>query len=380
MNASPKLLFLVAEDWYFCSHRLPLAVAAQKSGYDVAVITRVTSHGEVIRNAGIRVIPLKRLRRASMNPLRELMTIWEIFSIYSKERPALVHHVALKPVLYGTLSARLAGVKSVINAMAGLGFVFSSSRRFARIIRPILIQLFRLLLNRQNAHLIVQNADDMKLLLDHGISEDNRTHLIRGAGVDMLSYYPSPIPTGVPLIMLASRMLWDKGVGEFVAAAGILKSKGLNVRFVLVGDTDQENPTAIPRLQLEQWHADQLVEWWGYRDDMAALLPQAHIFCLPSFYGEGIPKVLIEAAACARPIVTTDMPGCRDMVKDGLNGYIVPPRNVGALVEALAKLIGNYEACSQMGIAGRKLAESEFDVRRIISETLRVYEYLEPIS
>lgn len=379
MQTKPILLFLVAEDWYFCSHRLPLAVAAQKSGYDVAVITRVTAHGDVIRDAGIRVIPLKYLRRASMNPFRELMAIWEIFNIYRKERPALVHHVALKPVLYGTLSARLAGVAGVINAMAGLGFVFSSNRRFARVIRPILIQLFRFLLNRQNAHLIVQNADDMKLLLDHGISDINRTHLIRGAGVDMLSYSPSPIESDVPLVMLASRMLWDKGVGEFVTAASILKSKGVNARFVLVGDTDVENPTAIPRRQLEQWHADNVVEWWGYRADMAAILPQAHVFCLPSFYGEGIPKVLIEAAACARPIVTTNMPGCREMVQDGVNGYLVPPRDVDALVNALAKLVGEIESCARMGFSGRQIAEAEFDVQRIVAETLQVYEYLNPI-
>jgi len=380
MQKKPTLLFLVAEDWYFCSHRLPLAVAAQKSGYDVAVITRVTAHGDVIREAGIRVIPLKYLRRASMNPFRELMAIWEIFSIYRKERPALVHHVALKPVLYGTLSARLARVAGVINAMAGLGFVFSSNRRFARLIRPILIQLFRFLLNRQNAHLIVQNADDMTLLLDHGISDINRTHLIRGAGVDMVSYSPSPIASDVPLIMLASRLLWDKGVGEFVAAAKILKSKGVNARFVLVGDTDAENPTAIPRRQLEQWHADNVVEWWGYRDDMAAILPQAHIFCLPSFYGEGIPKVLIEAAACARPIITTNMPGCREMVQDRVNGYVVPPRDVDALVNALSELVGERESCARMGLAGRQMAEAEFDVQRIIQETLQVYKKLRTLA
>ena len=380
MRKKPKLLFLVTEDWYFCSHRLPLAVAAQKSGYEVAVMTRVTSHSEVITNAGIRVIPLKCLHRSSMNPFSEFLAIQEILAIYKKERPRLVHHVALKPVLYGSLVAWLSGVPGVINAMAGLGFVFSSQRNVARFVRPILILVFRLLLNRKNFHLIVQNPDDMKLLLDHGISDANRTHLIRGAGVDMASYRPSPIARDRPLVMLASRMLWDKGVGEFVEAAKILKSRGEQARFVLVGDTDIENPTAIPRRQLELWQADRVVEWWGHRNDMAAILPQAHVFCLPSFYGEGIPKVLIEAAACARPIVTTDMPGCRDIVQDGINGFLVPPRNVNALVDALSRLINDHEACSRMGNAGRKMVEGEFYLGRVISETLQVYQYLCPME
>lgn len=368
-----KLLFLVAEDWYFCSHRLPLAVAAQRCGYEVVVATRVGRHGAVIEGSGLQLVPLVRLKRSSLNPFSEILAILELASIYRRERPSLVHHVALKPVVYGTLAARLAGVPGTVNALAGLGFVFSSRKFFARSLRPLLILVFRLLLGSSRGRLIVQNSADLATIAQKGIVPSERIRLIRSAGVDLEHYAPRPIGEGVPLVMLAARMLWDKGVGEFVEAARALKDKGVAARFVLVGDTDTENPAAIPREQLAKWHADGIIEWWGYRDDMPQVLSQAQVVCLPSFYGEGIPKVLVEAMACGRPIVTTDMPGCRDLVKEGKNGALVPPRDADALAAALTTLLADRAACTKMGLAGRQMAEAEFSVHRIISETLAVY-------
>lgn len=371
-----KLIYLVAEDWYFVSHRLQLAVAARDAGYEVIVATRVTRHGGVVEAAGLRLVPLARLRRSSLNPFAELFALWELIRLYRKERPTLVHHVALKPVIYGSIAARMAHVAGTVNAMAGLGFVFSSRRFLARALKPLLARVFRMLFNTPKGRLIVQNTDDQRVMIDGGIVEPAYIRLIRSAGVDLERYKSAKLGEGTPVVVLASRMLWDKGVGEFVEAARQIKAKGLDVRFVLVGDTDSENPTAISRQQLTEWNDSGVVEWWGYRDDMPEVLTQAHVVCLPTFYGEGIPKVLIEAMACARPIVTTDMPGCRELVQEGVNGHLVPPRDATALAAALEGLLADRAACERMGMNGRLVAEAEFSVTRIIAETLGVYREL----
>ncbi|HYD34253.1 MAG TPA: glycosyltransferase family 4 protein [Methylophilaceae bacterium] len=375
MPSAPKILYLVTEDWYFCSHRLPLAIAAAKSGYDVVVATRVNQHQRVIERAGLRVIPLRRLKRESMNPLRELSAMWELIKIYRQERPSLVHHVALKPVLYGTLAARIARIPGIVNALGGLGFVFASQRALARLLKIPFTMLFKWLLNTPNCLVIVQNQDDVKVLKGLSISTDH-IRLIRGAGVDLDSYCLCPINSSPPSVVLASRMLWDKGVGEFVEAARKLRSQGVNAKFILAGDTDPHNPTAIPVPQLKVWDDEGFIEWLGYSNDMPQVLSEANIVCLPSYY-EGLPKVLIEAMACGRPIVTTDVPGCRELVNPEVNGILVPPRDVDALADALNRLINDKELCSKMGHEGRKMAESEFAQPKIIQETLTVYTELQ---
>lgn len=371
-----KLLFVVTEDWYFVSHRLPLAIAAREAGYEVVVATRVARHGLAIERAGLRLIPLKCLRRASLNPFQELSAVMELVAIYRHEHPTLVHHVALKPVIYGSIAAWVAGVPGMVNALAGLGFVFSSRTIFAQVLRPMLVLIFRLLLNNPSGRVIAQNRDDLRVLTEKNIVSPGYVRLIRSAGVDLDRYSARPLGEGMPLAILASRMLWDKGVGEFVGAARRLKGQGIEARFILVGDTDAENPTAISRQQLAEWQAEGVVEWWGYREDMPEVLAQAQVVCLPSFYGEGIPKVLIEAMACARPIITTDTPGCRELVREDENGYIVPPRDINALACSLARLLKNHAACASMGMVGRQITEAEFSVYCIISETLDVYREL----
>lgn len=367
MNARPKLLFVVTEDWYFVSHRLPLAVAAQAAGFEVAVATRAGRQADVIRNAGIRLIPFALSRRGG-NPLAEVMALWRL---YRREKPDLVHHVALKPVLFGALAAWLARVPAQVNAVAGLGWLFTSSGRVVRLVRPVLRGMLARLLNQPHSLTIVQNPEDKALLERSGVPAA-RLRLIRGAGVDVQIFYSVMPPPGPVCIVLVARMLWDKGVGEFVEAARRLTETGVNARFVLVGDPDPANPASVPESTLRGWHGQHGMEWWGRRDDMPAVLQAAHIACLPS-YREGLPKSLLEAAACGLPIVTTDAPGCREVVRDGVNGLLVPVRDAEALAAALEKLIGNAELRRRMGGQSRVRAETEFGQEIVIAQTLAVY-------
>ena len=370
----PKLLYFITEDWYFCSHRLPLALAAQVAGYDVAVVTRVNEHGEAIRRAGIRLIPFN-LSRQSMNPLSEMAVLARLAVIYRKERPDLVHHVAMKPVLYGSLAARLSGVPYVVNALAGMGYVFSSDQLMSRLLRPAIGKAFRMLLSSGRSRLILQNTDDCDLFVRKRYINEDRIRLIRGSGVDTAVFSPTPEPAGISLVMLTSRMLWDKGIKEFVEAARQLKTRGVEARFVLVGDSDPHNPSAIPNEQLTAWQEEGVIEWWGRRDDMPAVLAQAHIVCLPS-YREGLPKVLLEAASCGRPIIATDTPGCREVVRNGENGLLVPVRSTVELSDAIQSLIENPELRQKMGVRGREIAMNEFPVGKVVAETMMVYREL----
>ncbi len=368
---SRRLLYLITEDWYFCSHRLPLARAARAAGYEVSVATRVTDHGDDIRDAGLDLIPLE-LSRRSQNPMRELAAVAQIATIYRRVEPHIVHHVAAKPVLYGSIAARITGVPAIVNALAGLGYLFSSNERKARLLRPLVETAYRTLLNRPNSRLIVQNPDDLALLQARGIADPTRTAMIRGSGVDMSKFSVVPEPGGVPLVVLPARMLVDKGVVEFVEAARRLRARGIAARFALVGEPDPENPASVAPTLLRQWVADGIVEWWGWRDDMANVFRECHIVCLPS-YREGLPKALIEAAACARPVVTCDVPGCREIVIDGHNGLSVPARDSRALANALARLLSDSTLRREMGQRGRHLAEAEFSIETVIAQTLSLY-------
>ncbi|MGB8276177.1 MAG: glycosyltransferase family 4 protein [Alphaproteobacteria bacterium] len=371
----PKLLYLVTEDWYFCSHRLPIARAARLSGFDVAVATRVRDHGEAIRGEGFRLVPLARLSRRSLNPLRELAALFEIVRVYRRERPDIVHHVALKPVLYGSLAARIAGVPRVVNALTGMGYVFVSRDPTARLLRLVVGLLFRFVLGHGRNRLVLQNPDDARMLIGAGVVDESRVAVIRGSGVDTTRFSPAPPPSGTPVAILVSRMLWDKGVGETVAAARLLHQRGVPLRVVLVGDTDPENPAAIPAEQLRAWRDEHAVEWLGHRSDVPALLRAAHIAVLPS-YREGLPKSLLEAAACGLPLVASDVPGCREIARHGENGILVPPRTEAALADALERLARDPELRAVMGRRGRELAERHFSEGAVAAETLAVYREL----
>ena len=375
-EARRRILYFATEDWVFCLHRLPLACAALRAGYDVAVVTRVRNHGDRITAAGLRLIPLN-MARGGMHPWRELRTLLELWRIYRAERPDIVHHVAVKPVLYGSFIAALTGVRATVNALTGMGFLFTSNRRLARLLRPAVEIALRILFNRSGSRVIFQNADDLRTLTRAGIVRPGTTRLIRGSGVDTIAFTPSPEPPGTPLVVLPARLLWDKGVGEFVAAARLLKQQGMQARFALVGDRDPENPAAVPQATLDAWRAEGVVELWGWRDDMAQVYRDCHVACLPS-YREGLPKALLEAAACGRPLVSCDVEGCREAVIHGSNGLLVPVSDAAALAASLKQLIENPAQRAAFGRTARDIVVAEFSLDTVIEQTLALYRELLP--
>jgi len=365
----PRLLFVVTEDWYFCSHRLAMAQAAQAAGYDVGVVTRVRDHGDLIQDAGLRLIPFENAR-SGLNPLTELATLMRLVRVYRRERPDIVHHVAIKPVLYGSIAARLTKVGRVVNALAGLGWLSAKDTSLSRWLRPVVRALMARLL--RSGRTIVQNRDDAFRLAQLGVPPSQITH-IPGSGVDLTVFRPGPEPTGVPVVVFLARLLWDKGIGEFVEAARILREQGTAATFVLAGDPDLANASAVPKGTMAEWVREGIVSHLGWVRDVPALLTASHIVCLPSFYGEGIPKSLIEAAAAGRPIVTTDMPGCREIVHHEDNGLLVPARDPQTLAAALKRLLVSPELRRKMGARGRARAEAEYGLEHVIQQTLAVY-------
>lgn len=373
---APRLLFFVTEDWYFCSHRLPVAIAAKQAGFDVWVLTREMAHGEIIRNAGLNLFHIA-LTRGGHHPLAELAVLVRAVRAYREIRPDIVHHVAMKPVIYGSIAARITGVAGMVNALGGLGYMFTSKDTVARLLRPLAEFWLRIGLRRKAGVTLLQNPDDLALLCKHGIVRREDVRLIPGSGVDTERFQPVSPPDGPVTVVLAARMLRDKGVVEFVEAARQLGGNSATARFVLVGDPDPSNPASLPDQQLRDWVAQGTVEWWGWREDMAKVYQRAHIACLPS-YREGFPKSLQEAAACGLPIVTTDAPGCREVIRDGRNGILVPSRDAAALAQALGKLLASPALRSSMGRASREIAVEEFSITKIVALTLDAYRQLLP--
>ena len=369
---APKLLYLITEDWFFFSHFLDRAKAAKRLGYDVVVATRPGSGVDRFREEGFGFIPIE-INRRSVNPWAAWCSFWRIFIIYYQERPDLVHHIALKPVLLGTIAAKFAGVKAVVNAPVGMGFLFSSDSRLATLLQPLIRMFLKVVLNAKGIRVVLENHDDLTMLSQLGAISSDRAVLIRGAGVDVTSFFPQPFR-----VLLLARMLGDKGVHEFVAAAKRLRSKGVEADFLLAGEPDPGNPTTISERELRDWHTEGAVQWLGQQGDVSKIINQSHIVCLPS-YREGLPKSLIEAMACGRPIVTTDVPGCREVVRDGDNGVLVPAKSVDELAKALETLIGAPSLWASMGKRGRERAEKEFATEIVCAETGTLYRKMVPI-
>ena len=371
---SRTLLFVVNVDWFFLSHRLPIALEAMRQGYQVHIATGLTDRLDELQRNGLVVHPLA-LDRSSAglgNAWRTVLQLWQIFKAV---QPDVVHLVTIKPVLLGGLVARLAGVPAVVAAVSGLGFVFMAHGAKAVVRRWLVGGLYRVALGHHNLKVIFQNPDDRASLATLAHLPDNKVEMIRGSGVDLTQYSHTPLPLGVPVVLLAARLLADKGVREFVQAARLLKQQGVSARFCLVGSVDPANPASLADAELTQWENDRVVELWGQRLDMLAVLSSAHLVVLPS-YREGLPKVLLEAAACGRAVVTTDVPGCRDAIEPGVTGVLVPVRNAAALADALKGLINDPARCQAMGNAGRALAERAFDVRQVVAAHLRIYQEL----
>ncbi len=370
-SGQPRLLFFVSEDWYFRSHRLPLALAALEQGYEVFFVGRVTGCGDELAAKGIKVIPID-FRRGGKNILHELKIFRQLVGVYRRVRPDIVHHVAMKPVLYGSLAAKLTGGPAVVNALAGMGYLFISQDLQARILRPPVRASLKQMLSGQRSRVIVQNPEDLGFLHnDLGIAGNN-TVLIRGSGVDLTRYPANPEPPGPPRVLLASRLLKDKGVCEFVEAARMLRDGGVEARFVLAGDVDPANPASLTRDEVAAWQDEGIVEWLGWRQDMPEVMAASHIVCLPS-YREGLPKVLLEAAACARPLVATDVTGCREVVRHNDNGLLVRARDAADLAGAIGRLVHDPDLRAAMGRRARQIAEEEYSLDMVVQQTFDLY-------
>jgi glycosyltransferase involved in cell wall biosynthesis len=367
----PRLLFFITEDWYFWSHRLPIARAARDAGFEVIIATRTHQHRERIKREGFRLTPINLIRR-SKNIFREIFSILEIIKIYRREKPDIVHHVALKPVLYGSWAARISDISGVVNALAGLGVIFIEQGWKASIINRLVVFAYRLAFSAKNTIGIFQNPEDLKLFTDAGIVKSDKAVLIRGSGVDTARFLHLPEPTGIPTIVLASRMLWDKGVGEFIGAVTQLRRKGLKCHSILVGSPDSENPASIPEETIRMWHSEGVIEWKEHVEDMPEVFAKSNIVVLPS-YREGLPKVLLEAASCGRPIVATNVPGCKEIVYNNENGLLVPPHDSKSLADALMVLVEDAELRAKMGARGREIVESEFSEELVVRKTMEVY-------
>ncbi|HEX4378819.1 MAG TPA: glycosyltransferase family 4 protein [Candidatus Acidoferrum sp.] len=368
------MLFVDNDVNTFYSYRIELALAARDNGFEVHVAAPPGKAADILRAEGLRYHPIP-MTRSGLAPWKEFSTISTLFRLYRRVRPDLVHHLRLKPVLYGGLAAYGARVPAVVGLLTGLGYVFIAESRRALVMRKLVVLSCKVAFRHSNQRIVFQNPDDQGVFIQNKILPAAQTVLIKGSGVDVHTYVPTPEPEGVPVVVLASRMLRDKGVVEFVEAARELKQAGVSARFVLVGETDPGNPTAISAEQLRSWADEGVIEWWGHQSDMRKVLSQSNIVCLPSLR-EGVPKVLIEAAACGRAIVTTDAPGCREIVREGENGLLVPVRDSKALADALRLLIESVPLRTLMAAKGREIAVAEFSVERVVNETLGVYREL----
>ena len=365
-----KAILFANTDWYLYNFRLAYADYLREQGWEVVFMSPSGEHADKLKEAGYRHIPFE-FSRKGINPLQESETIRRIKEVYAEEKPDLVHHFTIKCVIYGSLAAKELGMKAIVNSITGLGSMFLSNKPHIRLIREVVKKLYKKALS--DTEVIFENPDDRALFIQMGLVSENNSTIVLGTGVDTEHFVPIEPPNSVPLTILPARMIWDKGVREFVEAACMIKDSGVEARFALVGNNDPGNPTCIPSEQLTQWQKEGNVEWWGWQDDIPTVISMSHIVCLPS-YREGLPKILLEAASCGRPIITTDVPGCREVVKEGLNGYLVPSKNVSALRDALLKLINNPEKCAEMGKASRQLAEQKFSTHIINDGIYSVYQ------
>jgi glycosyltransferase involved in cell wall biosynthesis len=368
--AMGKIVYVVNDSSFFLSHRLPTALAALENSYEVHLISNIKGNRRVIENFDIicHDIPFSR---SSFSFFNEVKVLIKMLHLYRSINPDLLCHETIKPVLYGTIVSKILPKCFVINTITGLGYVFISTKRKFIFFQKVLLKLYKFLFSSSNVHLIFENNDDADLFLKERVVNRKKFTLIKGAGVDTKKIIPSNFNEGVVTIVLVARMLWDKGVGEFVEAAKIVK-KTVDAEFILVGGVDSENPMGIENNILHDWVEEGVVKWSGYSDNVIDILRRAHIACLPS-YREGLPKSLIEAASAGLPIVTTDVPGCREVVRHNFNGLIVPARDSNSLSNALLLLIEDESMRNEMGVNSRRRAIEEFDLRIVVDSTLKLY-------
>jgi len=372
-----KILLNISEDWFFLSHFLSRALCAKKAGFEIIVCCNETTKRKIIEDHGFRFIKLP-YKRSNINPIYELYILLRFIFVLKNIKPDLVHNVALKPIIHGSLASKLMNIKSVINAPVGLGYVFISNDLKAMILRPVLKFLLINLLdshkgrNKKNK-VIFENNDDLDYFIKLKAVNSKSACVISGAGVEVDKLiYKRKKSNKIPTVVLVARMLKDKGIYEFIEAFKLLKDRKIKCRFILVGDVDPINPSSIEKSFLQSCHRDKKIEWLGWRDDVEKILLRTDILCLPS-YREGLPKSLVEGAAAGLPLITTDTVGCREVVIDGLNGFLVPIKDSKKLADAIEKLILDSCLRKTMGEESLKLAKGKFSKSIVNSLTMKVY-------
>jgi glycosyltransferase involved in cell wall biosynthesis len=375
VRALARIVLFANTTWYLFNFRLSLANALRARGNEVVLISPADRYGAALRQDGLRWEAFEFDRRG-LNPVIEASVVVRLIARYRGLRPDLVHHFTVKPVLYGSLAAFLAGRPAVVNSITGMGYLAAARDLKTRMLRLITRALYRGFLPRRRSKVIFQNQSDRDRFLEAGLVPQASTVVIPGSGVDLHRFRLTPEPEGEPVVLMASRMIWDKGAGDLVEASRMLRSRGVKARVILAGQPDAGNPGSISEGQLRDWHAEGFVEWLGHQDDMPELYARAHLVVLPTSYGEGLPRSLVEAAACGRAIVASDVPGCREAVADGISGILVKPHDAEGLANAIEALLRDPARRAAMGRKGRERAETEFSDEQIVSQTLAVYDEL----
>ena len=369
-----KLFIVVNVDWFFLSHRLPVALAARETGWDVTIVTANTGRLKDIEDKGLKVVNLP-MSRSGKNIIQELRTFLFLYRLYRHEKPDVVHHVGIKTILWGTLGAKLASVPGVVNAISGLGGFFAKEND--SVMAKVLPSVLGFAHRHENLLVIFQNQEDKKLYIENGFINENQARYIKGSGIDMNEFCYTPEPeTGKIVVLLTCRIIREKGVFVLIEAAEMLRKEDEEkTEFWIVGALD-DHPDAITKAEMDSVCDGRYIKWFGRREDIKDLLQKCHIFAFPSYYMEGLPKSLIEACAIGRPIITTDNIGCRDVVTDGKNGYLVPVKDAGTLADKIRELIDDKKLRIKMGKASRKIAEREFSVEDVVKKHLDIYQEL----
>jgi len=371
-----RIIFVINHLDFLLSHRIDICIAAIQKGYEIHVVSpKNDSIVPILEEMGIFFHELE-LCRSGKNPFLELKTIFVLFRIFKKIKPDLVHLITIKSYLYGGIVARITKTPAVVSAVTGLGILFSSTELKYRLIRLIIYPLFKLAFGHKNQIAIFQNSTDRDILINWKVMCGKKARIIRGAGVKMSSYpFISEPDNQPPVVSFAARLLKDKGVEVLVEASRMLKNKKIDVDFWIIGEVDCGNKNSVTKKQLIRWESEGLITLLGYRSDIADLFSKSNIITLPSFYGEGLPKVLIEAAACGRAVITTDHPGCRDAVEPD-SAILVPIKDYVALADAIEDLVHDVNKRQKMGKAGRRLAEQEFSIEKVVLVHIEIYQKL----
>ena len=346
-----------------------LAKALQDHGHEVVLLSPHDEFTQFLLDAGFRWVHFP-LRPRGKNIIQELGAIGFMIQFYRREKPDMVNHFTPKGVIYGSIAAKLAGVPAIFNTITGLGYVFSGKSN--GLLQRLVTLLYQISL--KNTTVLFQNPDDQNLFNEKKIVDPKKCFLIPGSGIDMERFGVVPEADGTPVVVLSSRFVEEKGIRYFVEASRILKSRREDIRFVLIGRPEDDQPTSIHHFEITHWVHEGLIEWWGWHNNMEQIYPLAHIICLPTYYMEGIPKSLIEAAACGRPLVATDVPGCREIVRNGENGLLIPPKNAEALANAISQLADDRSLRERMGKKSRELAAAHFSMKKIIARYFDIYQ------